>query len=208
MPQRSVEWRLVRAGKVCASEAKDLLATVKSGEAAARRDLRIAKVTECLTGTPTDADFINDAMQRGIDCEPVACRAYEAHVGVLVESVGFLEHDTLAAGCSPDGLVGDDGLVEIKCPKSATHVRYLRTDGLVDDYRAQVTHTLWIAERAWCDLVSFDDRLPPPLHLVVRRVLAKDLDLAAHEAKVREFLKEVNLDVASLKGWRVVQGAA
>lgn len=209
MAQRTPEWYAVRAGKVCGSEAEDALGFLKSGkETAARRDLRMLKLSERMTGRPAENGYINEAMQRGIDCEPHARAAYEAHTGVLVDAVGFIAHDDLAAGCSPDGLVAPDGMVEIKCPKSATHVRYLRTDGLLDDYQVQVTHGLWLSERAWCDLVSWDDRLPPPLHLLVRRVWAKDLDLAAHEAQVRQFLKEVNLDVASLQGWRLVQGAA
>jgi hypothetical protein len=126
---------------------------------------------------------------------------------VLVDPVGFLEHDTLAAGCSPDGLVGD-GLLELKCPKSATHVKYLRTDALVDDYRHQVTHALWISGAPWCDLVSFDDRLPEDLRILVVRVKAADVDLVAHEAAVRAFLDEVRDDVLSLRGWRAGLGAA
>jgi len=202
--QRSPEWRALRAGKLCASDAKDMLATIKTGEAAARRDLRIKLVTERLTGLPTVSDYLDAVMQRGIDAEPIARSAYEAREGALVDEVGFLEHDDLPTGCSPDGLVGE-GLIEIKCPKSATHVRYLRTDALLDDYRAQVTHALWVSGAPWCDLVSFDDRLPAHLQLLVRRVWAKDLDLAGYETKVREFLHEVELDVASLRGWTVLE---
>lgn len=199
--QRTPEWRLLRAGRLCASDAKDMLAFIKSGEAAARRDLRMRLVTERLTGEPVEEGFVNEAMLRGILVESDARRAYEVQTGVMVEQVGFVGHRDLMAGCSPDGFV-EEGLLELKCPKSATHVKYLRTDALLADYRAQVTHALWITGRPWCDLVSYDNRLPEHLQLAVVRVSAASLDLPAYEKKARAFLDEVDLDVAALRGWR------
>ena len=207
MLQRSPEWQAIRAGKICASDAADMLDFLKGGkESAKRRDLRFKLMTERLTGLPSPSDYVNDAMQRGIDKEPEARSAYEALTGLLVDTVGFLEHDTLPAGCSPDGLVME-GILELKCPKSATHVRYLRTDALITEYRAQLTHALWISGAPWIDIASFDDRFPPELSLVVVRLHAKDCDLTAHEAAVRAFLDELELDIQGVRGWRAVEVA-
>jgi predicted phage-related endonuclease len=208
MLQRSPEWQAIRAGKICASDAADMLDFTKAGkESYKRRDLRFKLMTERLTGQPTPSDYVNEAMQRGIDKEDDARSTYEAQTGALVDAVGFLEHDNLPAGCSPDGLVGD-GLLELKCPKSATHARYLRTDALVDDYRAQLTHALWISGAPWIDIASFDDRFPADLAFVVVRLLAKDCDLRAHELAVRAFLAEVDDDVLAVRGWRAVEETA
>jgi hypothetical protein len=185
-----------------------MLDFTKAGkESYKRRDLRFKLMTERLTGQPTPSDYVNEAMQRGIDKEDDARSTYEAQTGALVDAVGFLEHDNLPAGCSPDGLVGD-GLLELKCPKSATHARYLRTDALVDDYRAQLTHALWISGAPWIDIASFDDRFPADLAFVVVRLLAKDCDLRAHELAVRAFLAEVDDDVLAVRGWRAVEETA
>lgn len=207
MPQRSPEWLQMRCGKLTASDAKDMLSTIKTGESAARRDLRAKLVAERLTGRPQGDDYTSDAMQHGIDTEGDARRCYEAVRGILVEDVGFLCHDDLAAGCSPDGLA-DDGLLELKAPKTATHISYLRDpQALVAAYKAQLTHALWIAEAPWIDVASFDNRLPVRLQFVVVRVERSQVDLGAHEAAVRKFLAEVDLDVAALQGWDVLKEA-
>jgi len=206
MPQRSPEWFAVRCGKLTASDAGDMLARIKTGEAAARRDLRARLVAERLTGQPQSDGYVNDAMQRGIDVEPRALAAYEAMAGVLVSPVGFLAHDTLPAGCSPDGLVNDDGLLELKCPKTATHLGYLRDpSSLAAAYRAQLTHALWVSGRDYIDIMSFDDRLPERLSLVMVRLTEADVNLVAHAEAVRTFLDEVDRDVASLLGWGVME---
>ena len=207
MPQRSEEWFRVRCGKLTASDAGDMLAKGKGGEAVTRRDLRARLVAERLTGAPQGGVYVNEAMQRGIEAEPRAIAAYEARRGVLVDAVGFLGHDAWPTGCSPDGLVGEDALVEIKCGKTATHIRYLRDPQvLVADYRAQLTHALWISGRDHIDIVSFDDRLPDRLALVMAELRRDEIDLAAHEAAVRTFLDEIDRDVASLLGWGVMEG--
>lgn len=203
MPQRSAEWQEIRTGRICASDAADMLNFNKNGkESADRRDLRFKLMTERLTGQPCPSDYVNDAMLRGIEKEPNARAAYEVRTGTLVDQVGFLEHDTLMAGCSPDGLVGE-GLLELKCPKSVNHVRYLRTDALLEDYRAQLTHALWVSGAPWIDIASFDDRFPADLEFVVVRLHASKCDLVAHEKAVLAFLGEVDQDVASVRGWRV-----
>lgn len=201
--QRSDEWRAARVGRLTGSSAADMLATIKTGEAAARRDLRVRLVTERLTGLPQDDVFVNAAMQRGIDIEPQARGAYEMATGLLVRQTGFLAHRALLAGCSLDGHVGDyEGIVEIKCPKSATHLRYLKDGKLPADYAAQVRHNLWITGAAWADFVSFDDRFPPDLQLFVVRVAASDLDLPDYERKAMAFLEDVEREYRGLIGWK------
>lgn len=208
MAQRTPEWFQVRCGKLTASDAKDMLATIKTGEAAARRDLRARLVAERLTKRAQDDGFTSDAMQHGLDTEGEARRFYEAVRGVLVEDVGFLAHDDLAAGCSPDGLA-DTGLLELKCPKTATHIGYLRDpQTLMHAYKAQLTHALWVSEAPWIDIASFDNRLPVRLQFVVTRVEREQVDLAAHEAAVRAFLNEVERDVAALLGWDALKETA
>lgn len=192
--QRSDAWRLARVGRLTGSRAADMLAKIKTGEAAARRDLRLQLVCERLTGLPQDDGYVSKEMQRGIDREPHARAAYEALTGRLVRRVGFMSHDTLQAGCSPDGLVGD-GILELKCPKPATHLKYVRGGTVPWDYLPQITHNLWISGAAWCDFASFDDRFPPALQLFSVRLTREDVDLAAYELAVRLFLSEVDREV-------------
>jgi putative phage-type endonuclease len=198
--QRSPEWFAARAGRLTGSRACDMLATIKSGEAAARRDYRMQLVCERLTGQPQEDGFVNAAMQRGIDLEPKAFAAYEALTGAVAVRTGFLAHTSLLAGCSLDGHVdGFTGIVEIKCPKSATHLRYLR-DGLVPkDYLPQITHNLWITGAAYCDFLSFDDRFPPEMQVFYVRVFAKDCDVPAYETQALKFLAEVETEVNAIK---------
>lgn len=182
-----------------------MLAKVKSGEAAARRDLRVRLVLERITGQAQEDGYANAAMQRGADLEPDALGAYELHSGLTVWPVGFCEHDSLLAGCSPDGRVGDfEGIVEAKCPKSATHLEYLRSDSAPSDYMPQITHNLWITGAAWCDFVSYDDRFPADLQLVVRRVHRDHVDLTAYELLVRMFLAEVDRELDAVQALRGV----
>lgn len=197
--QRSEAWYRLRSGRLTASCAEDVLAKGKSGaEAYKRRDLRLRLAAERLTGLPESGGYVSAEMQRGIDKEPDAVAAYEARKGVLVDaSVGFMSHDDLMAGYSPDGLVGD-GLLETKCPKTATHLGYLRApSSLADDYMPQILHALWISGAPWLDIVSFDDRLPAHLSLVgyrVEPVKVPDYALAA-----TLFLGEVDKTVSELE---------
>ena len=199
-PQRSPEWFAARVGRLTGSRAADMLATIKSGEAAARRDYRTQLVCERLTNMPQDDGFINPTMQRGIDLEPAAFAAYEARTGIIAQKTGFLSHTALMVGCSLDGHIGNfEGILEIKCPKSATHLRYLREGMVPSDYLPQMTHNLWMTGAQWADFLSYDDRFPPSLQTFLVRVYAKDLDLGAYEAKAMAFLSEVDADVAALK---------
>ncbi len=172
-----------------------MLATIKTGEAAARRDYRMQLVCERLTQTLQEA-----AMQRGIDCEPAAFAAYEAKTGQLAERTGFLAHDSLAIGCSLDGHIGDfEGILELKCPKSATHLRYLRDGRVPSDYLPQITHNLWVSGAQWCDFMSFDDRFPLALQTFLVRVERDEKAIAAYAEKALAFLGEVDREVQAVR---------
>lgn len=202
--QRSPDWFAARAGRLTGSRAADMLATIKSGEAAARRDYRMQLVCERLTGHSQEDGFVNAAMQRGIDMEPLAFAAYEAVTGNVAVRTGFLSHDKNLAGCSLDGHVDAfKGIVELKCPKSATHLKYLREGGVPKDYLPQLTHNAWITGCEWVDFLSYDDRFPPELQVFYVRVLAKDLDIPAYEAAALKFLAEVETEVNSIKNLKV-----
>lgn len=199
--QRVPEWYVARIGKLTGTGAADMMARIKSGEAAARRDLRLRLVCERLTGESQEDVFVNAAMQRGIEKEPEAFAAYESATGHLVSRVGFLAHDTLPAGCSPDGIIGNyTGILELKCPKSATHLKYLRSREVPTEYLHQIIHNLWITGADWCDFVSFDDRFPPALQLFRVRVERKQADIDAYELMARAFLSEVEKECAELSG--------
>lgn len=200
--QRSPEWFAARAGRLTGSVAADILGKLRSGgESAARRDLRIQLAVELLTGKAMEqSGFTSGAMQRGIDAEPVARAAYEARTGNVVRNTGFVIRDDLMVGCSLDGDIrGFEGILEIKCPKSATHCSYLKEERLPPEYLAQVTHNLWITGAQWCDFVSWDDRMPPGLEYFSIRVPRDTSALAAYEVEVRKFLTEVESEVGQLR---------
>lgn len=200
--QRSDAWRLARCGRVTSSRVADMMATLKDGkkEAAGRRNYRIQLVLERLTGQPQENGYVSPDMQRGTDMEPEAFGAYEAQTGNLALPVGFVAHDTLMAGCSPDGQVDNfTGLIELKVCKSATHLDYLRSKTIPGEYLKQIQHQLFVTGAQWCDFTSYDPRFAESLRLQITRVWAKDLDLAAHELNVRLFLSEVEKEVEEVK---------
>lgn len=198
--QRSPEWFQARLGRLTGSRAADMLATIKSGEAAARRDLRTQLVVERLTGTVQEDGFINAAMQWGIDQEPAAFAAYESLTGLVARRTGFLAHTSHLVGCSLDGHVGDfDGICEFKCPKSATHLRYLKGDSVPADYLPQIRHNLWVSGAAWCDFLSFDPRFPAHLQTMLVRVQAADVDVPGYAKTALAFLAEVDTEVAAMR---------
>lgn len=202
--QRSAEWFAARAGLLTGSRATDAMAKIKSGEAAARRDYRLQLAVERLTGQPMESGFTSAEMQRGIDLEPVARARYEMESGNLVRQTGFVIGDNPWTGCSLDGDVdGFTGIVEFKCPKSTTHIRYLEAGQLPPDYGLQVMHNLWVTGAQWCDFASFDDRLPAGLDWFCIRVHAKDMDIAGYAAAAAQFLAEVAVEVEKLQTLRV-----
>lgn len=201
--QRSPEWFQARLGRLTGSRAADMLATVQKGEAAARRDLRTQLVCERLTASLQEDVFINAAMQRGIDCEPQAFAAYEALTGNVAERTGFLSHNTLQVGCSLDGHIGAfAGILEAKCPKSATHLSYLRSGKVPTAYLPQIVHNLWVSGAAWADFLSFDDRFPPPLQTFLVRVERDEKEIASYALAAALFLSEVQAEVDLVKGLR------
>jgi len=199
-PQRSPEWYQARAGLLTGSRAADAFATIKSGESAAKRDYRLQLAIERLTGTAADDGFTTREMQRGIDLEPVARAAYEARTGRLVRTTGFLKHDLFPAGVSLDGDVNNyEGLIEIKCPKSATHVSYIRGGVLPREYEYQCRHALWITGAKWLDFVSYDDRLPRELQLFIVRLNATKAALGEYQQMALMFLASVHVELEGIK---------
>jgi predicted phage-related endonuclease len=207
MPQRSPEWYAARLGRLTGSCAGAMLATVKNGEAAGRRNLRVRLMLERVTGQSQEDAFVSKDMQRGIDEEENAFRAYEAETGNVARRSGFLSHPSLMAGCSLDGEVdGYQGILELKVPKSATHLEYLRGDVPLE-YLRQCQHNLWLSEASWCDFVSYDPRFPEGLRLKITRITMDDAQRRAYELVVRMFLTEVEREVAEVEALaRVAQG--
>lgn len=197
MEQRSEEWFQARLGKVTASRVADVLAKIKSGESASRRNYKIQLVSERLTGERQET-YINQAMQDGIDREFYARERYVQQHGE-VEEVGFIQHPTLEAGASPDGMVGTDGILEIKCPMGSTHTETLMTQEIPSKYIPQVQFQLLVTGRKWCDFVSYNPMFPEHLQLFVKRVEADPVYQKELESEVKQFLSEVDDVINKLK---------
>ena len=190
---------MLRAGKVTASRVADVLSKVKSGESAGRKNLKMDLVAERLTGKPTDS-FTNSAMQWGTEQEPFARIAYEAYKGIFVEQIPFVDHPTIEwFGCSPDGLVGEDGLLEIKSPNTTTHIEYLQEGKPPNRYIPQMMAQMACTGRKWCDFCSYDPRMPEELQLFVVRLNRDDAYIQEMEVEVKKFLDEVEQVLAQLK---------
>jgi YqaJ-like viral recombinase domain len=200
LTQRTPEWFAARCGRLTGTGAAAMVTTIRSGEAAARRDLRTDLVVERLTGISRDQfGYKSPEMQWGIDHEADARRAYEAETGAVVTACGFLAHPELLTGCSPDGLIRDVGVLEVKCPKPATHLETLRSRRVPAIYLPQVRHALWITGAAWCDFVSFDPRFPGPLSLAIVRITLDAGERAGWEVIVRSFLTEVDRELREVE---------
>jgi putative phage-type endonuclease len=199
MEQRTEEWHQARLGKVTASRVADVMAKTKAGYGASRANYMAELIVERLTGRPGDS-FQSPAMTWGTNTEPLARAAYEAHKGVLVEEVGFVPHPTIPmAGASPDGLVDMDGLVEIKCPNTATHIETLMTGNVPLKYVLQMHWQMICTGREWCDFVSFDPRMPEGMQLFVAKYLYSNDTASDLIKEVTAFLKELDDKVSSLK---------
>jgi len=196
--QGSEEWFKARLGKVTASRVADVIARTKTGPSASRANYAAQLVRERLTGVP-DEQFTNAAMQWGTDMEPEARKAYEFYQAVSVEQVGFVPHPDIGdTGASPDGLVGDDGLVEIKCPNTATHIETLKGKAVPHKYITQIQWQLACTGRQWCDFVSFDPRMPESMQFFCVRVHRVPEIIEDLETEVIAFLKEVRETVDAL----------
>lgn len=197
--QGSEEWLRYRAGRVTASRVSDVLATTKSGWGASRANYAAQLVAERLTGTPAET-FTNAAMQWGIVTEADACRAYAFYSDAELTEIGFVDHPTIVmAGASPDRLVGSDGLLEVKCPQSATHIATLLDGAVPGKYVTQMMFQMACTGRQWCDFASFDPRLPESMRLFVKRVHRDEAEVSRLETLVVEFLAEVDQTVSGLR---------
>ena len=198
--QGTEEWLKIRLGKVTASGVADVLAKTKTGVSASRGNYLIKLAIQRVTGV-VEESFTNDAMQWGTDNEPQARVAYEVASGNFVDQIAFVDHPTIQwFGASPDGLINQDGLVEIKCPNSATHWSYIKDDGPPTKYYIQMQAQMACTGRSWCDFVSFDPRMPERSRLFIKRVMREDDYIAEMEAEVKKFLDEVAVEVTLMKG--------
>jgi len=198
--QGSDEWKALRLGKVTASRVTDMVARTKSGYGASRANYAAQIIVERLTGVPIESAFMTPAMQHGVDTEPEARNAYCFYSGWDVHEVAFVAHPTIAdAGCSPDGLVGDDGLIEIKCPNTATHLDTLLGQSTPARYIDQIQFQLACTGREWCDFVSYDNRLPENMRMFVRRVMRDEKRIAELETEAVAFLDEINARIIQLE---------
>jgi len=200
--QGSEAWFAQRLGRVTASRLSDVLAKIKTGEAAARANYRAELVAERLTGKSVEG-FTNAAMKWGTEAEPLARAAYEAETGLLVAEVGMVPHPTIAmTGASPDGLVGTDGLLEIKCPETKSHIATILSGSVPSQYLPQMQWQMACTGRAWVDFVSFDPRMPSDMQLYIKRIPRNEELIADYEKEVRAFLAEVDSTVTQLVEWR------
>lgn len=205
--QRTDDWFANRVGKVTASSIYKVMAKTKSGPGADRANYMADLITERLTGMKAGS-FSNAAMQWGIDMEPQARDAYAQTFGDEPVEIGFVDHPVIAmTGASPDGLVGFDGLVEIKCPNSSTHIATLRGAPIDRKYMLQMQWQMACTERSWCDFVSYDPRLPEEMQLHCRRVDRDAALLAEIEAEVNAFLAELDATVAELRASYIKEAA-
>lgn len=199
MDQRTDEWFQARLGKVTASRVADVMAKTKTGYSASRDNYMAQLIVERMTGKPVES-FSNAAMEWGTAQEPFARAAYEVAKSVMVEEVGFVQHPSIEqAGASPDGLVGDDGLVEIKCPNTATHIETLLSQSVPAKYIPQIQWQLACTNRSWCDFVSFDSRMPEGAQLFVKQVAIDRDYIAQMEQEVNKFLSEVDQKLSQLR---------
>ena len=202
MKQQTSEWFQARSGCATGSKCADILAFLKSGkgETKARADYRAQIVCEILTGEPQMEGYLSPFMEWGTETEPKARTAYELKSGVMVEETGFVLHGSIARmGGSPDGLVGDDGMIEIKCPKTATHIGWMLGGVVPEEHEPQMAFYMAVTGRAWCDFVSYDPRLPEPLRLFVVRLERNPERIAEIEAAVIQFNAEVDAQIARLR---------
>lgn len=199
MIQGSTEWLKARRGVLGASAINDARSVIKSGEAASRRNLRARIIAERLTGI-CEETYTNAAMQWGIDNEPVARAMYETTIGQDVDQCGFILHPSIKmTGASPDGLIADDGLIEIKCPNTATHIDYLLAGIVPTQYRNQMLWQMECTGRKWCDFVSYDPRMPEHMRLFCIRFERDDEELNKIREDVVKFLAEVNEVIEKLQ---------
>lgn len=192
-------WAAARIGCVSASKMGDMLAKTRTGWGASRANYAAQLVAERLTGSPSES-YMNAAMQWGVDKEPEARSAYEFRIDRRTLPAAWVRHPSLDwAGASPDGFVGDDGLVEFKCPNTATHIETLLGSGIPEKYRWQMQWQMACTGRQWCDFVSYDPRLPENMRLYQRRFDREEETIAMLEREAAIFLREIEDTVLALQ---------
>lgn len=197
-PQGGDAWHAQRRGKVTASRVADVIKKTKSGYSTSRKNYAAQLLCERLTGKTAEG-FSSAAMQWGIDKEPEARVAYEFMKNATVDLVSFVDHPSIAmSGASPDGLVGADGLVEIKCCNTATHLETLLSGEIDPDYITQIQWQLACTQRKWCDYVGFDPRLPAHLQLFIKRIDRDQRTIIELETEVSSFIRELDMQIARL----------
>lgn len=201
---RSVEqgsdiWKQLRLGHVTASNVAEVMSKGKNGaEATGRYKYKVRLVAERLTGQSPES-FTNSAMEWGVEQEQFACIAYEEKINTLVDKTGFWLHPTIKwVGVSPDRLVGENGLLEVKCPNTTTHLDYMFADKVPSEYVKQVQCQLWVTGREWCDFISFDPRLPQRNQLFIKRVQRDEELIKEMETEIVKFLEEVETLIIKL----------
>lgn len=201
MKQGTHDWFMARTGRVTASRIADVMNFLKKGdEGAGRKSYKAEIVAEILTGQPVMDGYLSPAMMHGNDYEEVARACYEVSTGIDVDLIGFAVHPTIdRAGASPDGLVGEFGGLELKCPKTETHLRYLLAGEVPDEYQPQMYFGMACTGREWWDFASYDPRLPEALQLFTKRLHRDPMRIAEIEDGVVKFLGEVDAVIASLK---------
>lgn len=198
--QGSPDWLAMRVGRVTGSRVSDVLSYLKKGgESQARKDYKAEIVCEILTGLAAE-HYVSPAMEWGTANEEFARAAYEIERDATVNTIGFAVHPHIDRfGASPDGLVGDRGLIEIKCPNTSTHIDYLLADEVPEQYQPQMLAEMACTGREWCDFISFDPRLPKNLQLFVKRFDRDEERIGALEREVGKFLEEVDVIVGKLR---------
>lgn len=205
MEQRSSDWFSIRWGVATASRFADVMAVGRNGQSLASRKNYLSElVIERLTEPPTEDDsYKSSAMEWGIEYEPTAILEYELRTGNQVGNAFFEKHPTLEAGASPDGYVDKDGLIEIKCPNSATHLQTLKDKEIPKQYVAQVQGQLWITGRKWCDFISYDPRFPSNAQIFITRVKRDEKYIKELEEQITDFLAEVDSETKQVKEFQL-----
>lgn len=210
MEQRTEEWFAQRLGKATASRIVDVVAKTKSGYSTSRENYKVELALERITGYKAES-FKSVYMEQGTELEDEARAEYCQIKGVEVVEVGLIDHPTIPmSGASPDGLVGEDGLVEIKCPISATHLKTLRSQKPDSQYLKQMMWQMACTGRKWCDFVSYDPRMPDGLTFFVTRIKRDEKVIKELEAEVSAFLDEVDglvKELTEMQSMALVGGA-
>jgi len=199
MEQGTPEWFQARVGRVTASRVSDIISKTKSGYSASRANYMAELICERISGKKNES-FTSSAMQHGIDTEPLARAAYQAKTGEIVQKAGFVVNPLIPmAGASPDGLIDADGLIEIKCPNTATHIETLLANEVPTKYIPQMQFQMACTNREWCDFVSYDPRMPENMSIFIHRVKRDVEYIVMLEKEVKKFLGELDEKLNSLK---------